>query len=106
MRKSSCVYRDSVPKPELTNVQADFEAVAYQAISVARHPSQPSSTPRDWSPSEDTRAVEAILRDRQQLVARDPTRPWLWLFTPSAVDKAASSPPDLPEVHGYLLQRM
>ena len=60
---------------------------------------------RDWSPSEDTRAVEYLLRDRQLFVARDATRPWLWLFTPSTVDKAGASPADLPEVEGYTLQR-
>ncbi|KAF2995351.1 mediator of RNA polymerase II transcription subunit 13 [Curvularia kusanoi] len=88
----------------LTNAQAigDFEAVAYQAFSVARSTTE---TLRDWSPDEDTSAVEAALRERQLLVARDPTRPWLWLFTPATVDKAGASPADLPDLTGYTLQR-
>ncbi|UPX20448.1 mediator of RNA polymerase II transcription subunit 13 [Ascochyta rabiei] len=85
-----------------TNAQVigDFEAVAYQAFSVAR-----TAALADGSPSEDTRAVEAALRARQLFVARDPTRPCLWLFTPTALDHAASHPADLPDVPGYLLQR-
>ncbi|KAF2624534.1 hypothetical protein BU25DRAFT_493522 [Macroventuria anomochaeta] len=90
-----------------TNAQAigDFEAVAYQAFSVARNTTQPSSPLRDWNPAEDTRAVEAVLRERQLLVACDATKPWLWLFAPTTVDKARSSPGDLPGVEGYLLHR-
>jgi mediator of RNA polymerase II transcription subunit 13 len=105
MRRSS--YVETWPKHTrlLTNVQGDFEAVAYQAFSVARNTTQPSETLRDWSPSEDTRAVEAFLRDRQLFVARDATRPWLWLFSPTTVDKAGASPAALPEVEGYSLQR-
>lgn len=89
----------------LTNPQGDFEALAYQAFSVALNTAQPTSTLRDGSPSEHTRAVEATLRQRQLFVARDPTKPWLWLFTPTTADKAASAPAGLPELEGYLLQR-
>ncbi|KAF3039676.1 mediator of RNA polymerase II transcription subunit 13 [Didymella keratinophila] len=90
-----------------TNAQVigDFEAVAYQAFSVARDSSQPTSTLRDWSLSEDTRAVEAELRERQLFIARDATKPWLWLFTPTTVAEAGAQPADLPDVEGYSLQR-
>ncbi|KAH6629085.1 mediator complex subunit 13 C-terminal-domain-containing protein [Boeremia exigua] len=88
-----------------TNAQVigDFEAVAYQAVSVARNPQ--SAPPRDGSSDEDTRAVEAALRDRQLFVARDAARPWLWLFAPTTADQAGAPPPDLPAVDGYLIQR-
>ncbi|KAJ4988246.1 Mediator of RNA polymerase II transcription subunit 13, partial [Stagonosporopsis vannaccii] len=86
-----------------SNAQAigDVDAIAYQAFSVARSP----ATLRDWSPDQDARAVEAALRDRQLFVARDAARPWLWLFTPAAVDSPAAAPADLPDVDGYVLQR-
>ncbi|KAG9197156.1 mediator of RNA polymerase II transcription subunit 13 [Epicoccum nigrum] len=56
-----------------TNAQVigDFEAVAYQAFSVARSATQPAETLRDWSPDQDTSAVEAALRDRQLLIVRE-----------------------------------
>ncbi|KAF3042700.1 mediator of RNA polymerase II transcription subunit 13 [Didymella heteroderae] len=94
-----------------TNAQVigHFEAVAYQAFSIARDSDQPAPTLRDWSPSEDARAVEAELRERQLFVARDATHPWLWLFTPTTLADAGAGagagPPDLPHVEGYLLQR-
>ncbi|KAJ4344974.1 mediator of RNA polymerase II transcription subunit 13 [Ascochyta clinopodiicola] len=101
MRKSSYVLFSSPPLHSLTlTAQGDFEAVAYQAVSVTR-----TTALHDGSPSEDTRAVEAALRARQLFVARDLARPCLWLFTPTALDQAASHPADLPQVPGYLLQR-
>lgn len=89
------------------SAQGDFEAVAYQAFSVARSTTQPAETLRDWSPDQDISAVEAALRDRQLLVVRDATKPWLWLFTPAAaaVDKAGARPTDLPDLTGYTFQR-
>ncbi|KAF9697706.1 hypothetical protein EKO04_004396 [Ascochyta lentis] len=88
-----------------TNAQVigDFEAVAYHAFSVA-----PTTALASAAPSEDTRAVEAALRARHLLVARDPSKNWLWLFTPTTLDKAASvaaAPADLPDLPGYQLQR-
>jgi mediator of RNA polymerase II transcription subunit 13 len=89
------------------SAQGDFEAVAYQAFSVARSTTQPAETLRDWSLDQDTSAVEAALRDRQLLVVRDATKPWLWLFTPAAaaVNKAGATPADLPDLTGYTFQR-
>jgi mediator of RNA polymerase II transcription subunit 13 len=86
-------------------VQGDFEAVAYQAFSIARDLSSASTF--EHSPSEDTRAVEAALRQRQRFVARDATKPWLWLFTPTTANGAGADadPADLPDFDGYLLQR-
>ena len=89
--------------PPADSTQGDFEAVAYQAVSVARNPQ--SAPPRDGTSDEDTRAVEAALRDRQLFVARDAARPWLWLFAPTTADQAGAPPPDLPAVDGYLIQR-
>lgn len=102
MRKPSYVVMTRPVYPYTHREQGDFEAVAYQAFSVARSTTE---TLRDWSPDEDTSAVEAALRERQLLVARDPTRPWLWLFTPATVDKAGATPADLPDLTGYTLQR-
>lgn len=94
-----------MPRLLLTIPQGDFEAISYQAFSITRVPSQPSPSLRDWNPSDDIRAVEADLRLRLHLVVPDPSRPWLWLFQPTTVDKAAQSPLDLPDVDGYTLQR-
>ncbi|KAF1925922.1 uncharacterized protein M421DRAFT_423210 [Didymella exigua CBS 183.55] len=97
--------------PSLTDPQGDFEAVAYQAFSVARDPAQPAPSLRHGSPSEDTRAVEAELRRRRLFIVRDATRPWLWLFAPTATTTtttdadARAGPADLPAVDGYLFQR-
>lgn len=102
-----------------TNAQAigDFEAIAYQAISVTRTTTNTTTTtsttspqssrqpPPSWSPSEDTRAVEAELRHALHLVAHDAARPWLWLFKPTTVDKLGQASPQLPELDGYRLQR-
>ena len=57
------------------------------------------------------RAAEAELRQQQQqhqqfqLVAQDASRPWLWLFKPTTVDKAGEDNAELPEIDGYRLQR-
>lgn len=100
-----------------TNAQAigDFEAIAYQAISVTRtanttttsttSPQSSKQPPPSSSPSEDTRAVEAELRHALHLVAHDAARPWLWLFKPTTVDKLGQASPQLPELGGYRLQR-
>ncbi|KAJ4378021.1 mediator of RNA polymerase II transcription subunit 13 [Neocucurbitaria cava] len=92
-----------------TNAQAigDFEAVAYQALSSSRSTTQPSLRLHDGSPSEDIRAIEAELRQGLSLVIQDVSRPWLWLFQPSTVDKAEAGQGavELPELDGYCLQR-
>lgn len=105
MRRSLCALFCRHCACIANNQQGDFEAVAYQAFSVARDSSQPTSTLRDWSLSEDTRAVEAELRERRLFIARDATKPWLWLFTPTTVAEAGAQPAGLPDVDGYLLQR-
>jgi mediator of RNA polymerase II transcription subunit 13 len=98
---ATCIIRDPITNKQKGN----FEAIAYQAFSVTRTNTPASTKLRDWSTSEDIRAVEAGLRDELQLVAQDATRPWLWLFTPTTVDKAAQTDVDLPEPDGYRLQR-
>ncbi|KAF1938159.1 hypothetical protein EJ02DRAFT_32338 [Clathrospora elynae] len=97
-----------------TNAQAigDFEAIAYQAFSVTRTTTTTTTTPtstssklRDWSPSDDTRAAEAELRQHLHLIAHDASRPWLWLFKPTTVEKAGHNNAGLPELDGYSFQR-
>ena len=85
--------------------QGDFEAIAYQAFSIARTTSPTVSRTRDWSSADDIRAAEAELRSQLQLVAQDASRPWLWLFKPTTVDKAGQNNAELPEIDGYRLQR-
>ncbi|KAI4954840.1 hypothetical protein J4E86_006150 [Alternaria arbusti] len=87
-----------------TNAQAigDFEAVAYHAFSITRTTTPTSSRTRDWNASDDIRAVEAELRQDLRLVAQDASRPWLWLFKPTTVDKIEPNV-DLPELDGYRL---
>ncbi|CAN9088216.1 unnamed protein product [Alternaria alternata] len=88
-----------------TNAQAigDFEAIAYQAFSITRTTTPTSSRTRDWNTSEDIRAVEAQLRKDLQLVAQDASRPWLWLFKPTTVDKLEPNDAEPPELDGYRL---
>ncbi|CAO2647620.1 Nn.00g085420.m01.CDS01 [Neocucurbitaria sp. VM-36] len=90
-----------------TNAQAigDFEAVVYQAFSITRNTAQPSLGGHDRTPSEDLRAIEAELRQALSLVVQDASRPWLWLFQPTTVDKAGQGALELPELDGYRLQR-
>ncbi|USP79551.1 Mediator of RNA polymerase II transcription subunit 13 [Curvularia clavata] len=92
-----------------TNAQAigDFEAIAYQAFSVSPVTSTPpSSKPSQSSSSaEDIRTVEAELRHGLHLVVHDTSRPWLWLFKPTTVDKIGQTALELPQVDGYRLQR-
>ncbi|KAF2799159.1 hypothetical protein K505DRAFT_371161 [Melanomma pulvis-pyrius CBS 109.77] len=90
-----------------TNAQAigEFEAVAFQAFSVKRTPTPPPATPFDWAPSEDIRAVEAELRQEQHLVVQDASRPWLWFFRATTIDQLGQTPPHLPVLEGYSLQR-
>ncbi|KAF2729535.1 hypothetical protein EJ04DRAFT_502146 [Polyplosphaeria fusca] len=86
-----------------TNAQAigDFEAVAFRAFSIRRTTTSPSATYADRTPAEDSRAVEAELRTKQQLVVQDASRPWIWLFRATAADKAAHTPVELPVLDGY-----
>lgn len=96
-----------------TNAQAigDFEAIAYQAISVSPSTTSTSTTPpsskpsQSSSPAEDIRAVEAELRHGLHLVAHDASRPWLWLFKPTTVDKISQTTIELPQIDNYRLQR-
>lgn len=78
----------------------EFEAVTYQAFSIARNSTNFDSKLRDWNTSEDIRAVEAELRLDLHLVTQDTVRPWLWLFQPVVSGQAA---PDIPVVEGYHL---
>ncbi|KAF1829520.1 hypothetical protein BDW02DRAFT_602486 [Decorospora gaudefroyi] len=90
-----------------TNAQAigDFEAIAYQAFSVTPTTTPTGSKTRHGNPSEDIRAAEAELRTRLQLVAPDASRPWLWLFKPTALENVGQNNVELPELDGYHLQR-
>jgi mediator of RNA polymerase II transcription subunit 13 len=85
--------------------QGDYEAVAYQAFSITRDSDPPPPPLRDWSPSEDVRAAEAELRRDRHLVTQDASRPWLWHFQPTTVDKVGQDTADLPVLEGYRLQR-
>ncbi|KAF1850230.1 uncharacterized protein K460DRAFT_400299 [Cucurbitaria berberidis CBS 394.84] len=90
-----------------TNAQAigDFEAIAYQAVSITPNTTQTSSRARDLSPLDHLRAAEAELRQGLHLVVQDASRPWLWHFQPTTVEKAGQGALDLPELEGYRLQR-
>ncbi|RAR12336.1 mediator subunit med13 [Stemphylium lycopersici] len=91
-----------------TNAQAigDFEAIAYQAVSIASITTTPiAAKTRDWAASDDIRAAEAELRCALHLVAQDASRPWLWLFKPTTAEKIGQHPVPLPEIHGYRLHR-
>ncbi|KAH7069893.1 mediator complex subunit 13 C-terminal-domain-containing protein [Paraphoma chrysanthemicola] len=90
-----------------TNAQAigEYEAIAYQAFSLARDASHPTSPTPDWSSSDDVRAVEAQLRQLHQLVTQDASRPWLWHFEPIALDAFGQDTIKLPVVEGFSLQR-
>ncbi|PVI02871.1 hypothetical protein DM02DRAFT_653184 [Periconia macrospinosa] len=90
-----------------TNAQAigEFDAVAYQAVSVTRNLTT-AQTSFEWSPSDDIRAAEAELRQAQNLVVQDATRPWLWIFRSATVELPANtSPLRLPVVDGYQFHR-
>ena len=84
--------------------QGDFEAVAFQAFSVAR---DSLHTPRayDWNPSDDLRDAEAELRRERHLVLSDASRPWLWLFRATTVDPANQPPLELPTLEGFRFHR-
>ncbi|KAF1976923.1 hypothetical protein BU23DRAFT_626576 [Bimuria novae-zelandiae CBS 107.79] len=86
-----------------TNAQAigDFEAVAFQAFSVARNPARQSSTTLDWNTSDDIRAAEAQLREGNHLVLQDASRPWLWLFWAATAEHVGQPPLDLPTLDDY-----
>ncbi|KAJ4298938.1 mediator of RNA polymerase II transcription subunit 13 [Kalmusia sp. IMI 367209] len=90
-----------------TNAQAigEFEAVAFQAFSVARNPTRSSSKTFDWDTSDDIRAVEAELREGNHLVIQDASRSWLWLFRGATVDQVGQPPPDLPTLADFHLYR-
>jgi mediator of RNA polymerase II transcription subunit 13 len=84
--------------------QGDFEAVAFQALSVARNsPHTPRS--HDWIPSDDIRDAEAELRRDHHLVLSDASRPWLWLFRATTVDPASQPPLELPTLEGFRFHR-
>ncbi|KAF2745307.1 hypothetical protein M011DRAFT_469686 [Sporormia fimetaria CBS 119925] len=89
-----------------TNAQSigGFEAIFYQAFSVTRTgpPSEPDAF--DIGPAPALSAVEALLRQQKELVIQDATRPWLWLFRATALDKP-EEPGEPPVVEGYSLQR-
>lgn len=87
----------------LTIRKGEFEAITYQAFSIARNSTNFDSKLRDWNTSEDIRAVEAELRLDLHLVTQDTVRPWLWLFQPVVSGQAA---PDIPVVEGYHLHSM
>ncbi|KAF2680900.1 hypothetical protein K458DRAFT_310879 [Lentithecium fluviatile CBS 122367] len=89
-----------------TNAQAigDFEAVAFQAFSVARNTTHVPRTP-DWNPSDDIRDAEAELRQEHHLVLLDASRPWLWLFQATSADQANQPPVDPPVLEGFRFQR-
>ncbi|KAK7185781.1 hypothetical protein PSPO01_08031 [Paraphaeosphaeria sporulosa] len=90
-----------------TNAQAigDFEAVAYQAFSVARNPARSSSSTLDWNPSDDIRVAEAELRSAHHIVLHDAARAWLWLFRPATPDHVAQPPLDPPALDDFRLNR-
>jgi hypothetical protein len=84
--------------------QGDFEAVAFQAFSVAR---DSPHTPRthDWYPTDDIRDAEAELRRGQHLVLLDASRPWIWLFRATTADPANQQPIDPPALEGFRFHR-
>jgi mediator of RNA polymerase II transcription subunit 13 len=104
MRKLLCV-RLLPLRGRADNLQGDFEAVAYQALSITRITTPLPSKTRDTNTYENLRAVEAELRQGRQLVIQDASRPWLWLFRPITVDQVGQDTVELPEIDGYQLQR-
>ena len=91
------------PAVLLTTAQGDYDAVAYQAFSVARSPA--ATTLFEWNSSDDIRAAEAELRRAHHLVVQDSWRPWLWLFRPAHAEQAGQKTLQLPEVDGFRFQR-
>lgn len=89
----------------LTRPQGDFEAIAYQAVSIASITTPISAKTRDWAASDDIRAAEAELRHALHFVVQDAFRPWLWLFKSTTVEKIGQNTDQLPEIDGYRLQR-
>lgn len=81
--------------------QGDFEAVAFQAFSVARNPTRSSSSSLDWNTSDDIRVAEAELRKDNHIVLHDVSRSWLWLFRPAAADQVGQPPLDLPTLDDF-----
>jgi mediator of RNA polymerase II transcription subunit 13 len=49
--------------------------------------------------------VETHLRQDQLLVVQDVSKPWIWLFRATTVDKVGEKPQDLPVVDGFEFQR-
>ncbi|KAJ4349585.1 mediator of RNA polymerase II transcription subunit 13 [Didymosphaeria variabile] len=90
-----------------TNAQAigDFEAVAFQAFSVARNPTRSSSNTFDWNNSDDIRVVEAELRKGNHIVLHDVSRSWLWLFRAATADQVGHPPLDPPTLDDFCLNR-
>ncbi|KAF2438252.1 hypothetical protein P171DRAFT_170845 [Karstenula rhodostoma CBS 690.94] len=104
MRKLSCV---SSPVRVCTAdpLQGDFEAVAFQAFSVARNPTRSSSSALDWNTSDDIRVAEAELRNANHIVLHDVSRAWLWLFRAATPDQAGQPPLDPPTLDDFRLNR-
>ena len=85
--------------------QGDYDAIAYQAFSITRDANPPTTRHRDWSPSDDLRAIEAELRHAHQLITQDASRPWLWHFKAITVDRVGQGNIELPSLEGYRFQR-
>jgi mediator of RNA polymerase II transcription subunit 13 len=86
--------------------QGDFEAIAYQAFSITRDTKQPIPPQNaDGNSSDHLRAAEAQLRHGRHLVTQDASRPWLWYFKPTAVDRVGQDTIELPALEGYVLHR-
>jgi mediator of RNA polymerase II transcription subunit 13 len=99
VRASSPFIRRYAPA---NSSQGDFEAVAFQAFSVARNPARPSSRTLEWNVSDDIRVAEAELRRGNHIVLQDASRPWLWLFRATTADQVGQPPLELPTVDDFL----
>ena len=91
-----------IPIALANSLQGDFEAVAYQAFSVARNPARSSSRTLEWNASDDIRVAEADLRRGNHIVLQDASRPWLWLFRATTADQVGQPPLELPTVDDFL----
>jgi mediator of RNA polymerase II transcription subunit 13 len=83
--------------------QGDFEAVAFQAFSVARNPTRSSSSTLDCNISDDIRVAEAELRSAHHIVLHDASRSWLWLFRAATADHVGQPPLDPPSLDDFCL---
>lgn len=87
------------------SAQGDYEAIAYQAFSITRDADQNPPRIRDWSPSDDVRAVEAELRQSRHLVTQDASRPWLWYFEATTIEMVGQDTMKMPTLEGYRFSR-